>query len=153
MNNKEKIIKATTELVSENPDCLEKITIREISKRANVGIRLINYHFEIKEKLIEICVENIISGIVAKFSEISEQTKVLPPFERLVRLGNITLAYLFEHRTVSKISELSNMNLPCINDNTHSIIVLEISRDKLPDKSEFEGIKCISIIHYLKNQF
>lgn len=118
MNSKEKIIKAATDLISENPNCPEEITIREISKRANVGVGLINYHFETKEKLIEICVQNIINGIVAKFSEISALTKNDPPFERLDRLGNMTLSYLFDHRAVSKISGLSDMNSPSINDNT-----------------------------------
>lgn len=154
MNSRKKIIKAATELISENPDCPEEITIREISKRAGVGVGLINYHFETKEKLIEVCVENIINGIVANFVKISEQTKNDPPFERLERLGNMTLGFLFEHRAVSKISEISDMKSPSVNDNTQRTLeaYIPLVADCRPDWEEekirrktFELIACMQL--------
>ena len=54
MDSKETIMEAAISLIEEKGDCLEEITMREISKRAGVGLGLINYHFENKEKLIEL---------------------------------------------------------------------------------------------------
>lgn len=122
MSNKEAIMEATIALINEKEDRIEEITMREISKRAGVGLGLINYHFENKEKLIEACVERIIHGIVEKFRTIGEQTKGRTPFEKLDYLGNMTLTFLFEHQAVSKISILSDMRFPQEADNTQRTI-------------------------------
>lgn len=122
MNHKEAIIEATISLINEKEDHVEEITMREISRRAGVGLGLINYHFESKEKLIETCVEKIVNGIVEKFCLIGEQTNGGTPFEKLDYLGNMTLTFLFEHQAVSKISMLSDMRLPQKTDNTQRTI-------------------------------
>ena len=119
MHNKEAIIQATIELIEENGEHLEEITVREICKRAGVGLGLVNYHFGNKDKLIELCVERIINGIVENFQHIREKTEGLTPFEKLNYLGNMTLDFLFEHHVVSKISVLTDMQTPKDNDNTN----------------------------------
>lgn len=118
MDHKEAIIQATLELIEEKGEYLDEITVREICKKAGVGLGLVNYHFENKEKLIELCVERIINGIVENFQHIREKTDGLTPFEKLEYLGNMTLDFLFEHDTVSKISILTDMQTPKENDNT-----------------------------------
>ena len=118
MDNKEAIIQATLELIQENGEHLEAITVREICERAGVGLGLVNYHFGNKDKLIELCVERMINGIVEKFQYIREKTEGLTPFEKLEYLGNMTLDFLFEHYAVSKISVLADMQTPKDNDNT-----------------------------------
>lgn len=122
MNHKEAILEATISLINEKEDHIEEITMRQISKRAGVGLGLINYHFENKEKLIEACVERIIHEIVEKFCSIGEQTTGRSPFEKLDYLGNMTLTFLFEHQAVSKISILSDMRFPQEEDNTQRTI-------------------------------
>ncbi len=119
MNNKESIIQATIALIEERGENVDTITVREICKKAEVGLGLINYYFENKDKLIDICVEKIINGIVDKFAEIREQTKGCTPYEKLERLGNMTLTFLFEHYAVAKISIMTDMRTPKENDNTH----------------------------------
>ena len=119
MDNKEAIIQATIKLIEEKGEHLEEVTVREICKRAGVGLGLVNYHFGNKDNLIELCVERIINGIVENFQSIREKTKDLPPFEKLEYLGNMTLDFLFEHYAVSKISVLTDMKNPKPNDNTH----------------------------------
>lgn len=119
MDNKEALIQAATALIEEKGDHLEEITVREICKRAGVGLGLLNYHFENKDKLIELCVERIVNGIVEQFQNIREKTEGLSPFEKLEYLGNMTLTFLFEHSAVSKISILTDMQTPKANDNTH----------------------------------
>lgn len=118
MNGKEAIIEATISLINEKEDHMEEITMREISKRAGVGLGLINYHFENKDKLIEVCVERIVNGIVDQFRNMGERTKGYTPFEKLDYLGNMTLTFLFEHQAMSRISMLSDMRFPKENDNT-----------------------------------
>ena len=119
MDNKEIIIQATIALINEKGEQMNSITVREICKKADVGLGLVNYHFGNKEKLLEICVERIVNGIVEKFRRIQEETEALTPFEKLDYLGNMTFTFLFDHYAVSKISILSDMRMPKENDNTH----------------------------------
>ncbi len=119
MDKKEAIIQATMELLQEKGERLQEITVREICKRANIGLGLLNYHFENKDKLLELCVERMVNGIVDNFQRIRERTEGLAPMEKLVYLGNMTLTFLFEHDTVSRISILTDMRLPKEDDNTH----------------------------------
>ena len=119
MDSKEAIIEATITLINEKGESLNEITIREICKKANVGLGLVNYHFGNKDKLIELCVERMISGIVDHFHSIQEKTDRLAPFEKLDYLGNMTLTFLFDHYAISKISILSDLSSPEKNDNTH----------------------------------
>lgn len=52
MDNKETIIQAAIALIEEKGEDLDTVTVREISKRAGVGLGLVNYHFEIKINLL-----------------------------------------------------------------------------------------------------
>lgn len=119
MDGKEEIVKAATELIEEKGEGMEEITVREICSRAGVGLGLINYYFGSKARLIEVCVERIVNGIVDRFCSIREETKELLPLERLEFLGNMTLSFLFEHSAVSKISVLTDARKPRVGDNTH----------------------------------
>lgn len=118
MDSKEAIIQAAIELIEEAGENLDKITVREICRRAHVGLGLVNYHFGSKDNLIEQCVERMINGVVERFQNIRERTEWLTPFEKLEYLGNMTLDFLFEHYAVSRISVLSDMQTPKDNDNT-----------------------------------
>lgn len=119
MDNKETIIQTTIALIEEKGENLDTITVREISKRAGIGLGLVNYHFGNKEKLIELCVERIINRIVEQFQTIQKKTAGFTPFEKLEYLGSMTFDYLFEHYTVSRISILTDLKNPKPDDNTH----------------------------------
>lgn len=119
MDNREAIMQATIILIKEKGDNLDEITVRQICKKANVGLGLVNYHFGNKDKLIELCVERMVNGIVEQFQNIREKTEQLTPFEKLDYLGNMTLNFLFEHYALSKISIMTDMQTPKENDNTH----------------------------------
>ena len=118
MDAKESIIQAATELIGEKGERMDEITVREICKRAGVGLGLVNYHFGSKERLIEACVERIIGGIVARFEEMKDGTAGMPALDRLVHLSSATLDYLFEHEVVARVSILSDMHTPKPDDNT-----------------------------------
>ena len=119
MDHKEIIIQAAIDLINEKGEQMNEITVREICKKANVGLGLVNYHFGNKDKLIELCVERMVNGIVDNFRFIQENTEGLTPFEKLEHLGNMTLTFLFEHYAVSKTSILTDMSMPKEDDNTH----------------------------------
>lgn len=119
MDNKEAIIQETIKLIEEKGERLDEITVREICKRASVGLGLVNYHFGNKEKLIEQCIERMINGTVKRFQNIREKTDSFTPFEKLEYLSNMTLDFLFEHYAVSKISILTDMQSPKEGDNTY----------------------------------
>lgn len=119
MDQKEKLIQATSSLILEKGERLDEITVREICGRANAGLGLVNYHFGNKDKLIEICVERMVNGIVDQFRSAREQAGEMTPFERLEYWGNMTLTFLFDHYAVSRISILADMNAPKEDDNTH----------------------------------
>ncbi len=118
MDNKEAIMQAAIDLIKEKGDRMDEITVRDICKRAGVGLGLVNYHFESKDNLIELCVERIVNGVVDRFRSIREKTEGLTPFEKLDCLGSMTLTFLFEHYAVAKISILADMKTPKGEDNT-----------------------------------
>lgn len=119
MDSKESLIQAAIALIEENGERLDEITVREICKKADVGLGLLNYHFGSKDKLIELCIERMVNGIVEQFQTIREKTKMLTPFEKLNYLGNMTFNFLFEHYAIAKTSILTDMQTPKANDNTH----------------------------------
>lgn len=119
MDSKEAIIQATTDLIQEKGEQIGEITVREICRKAEVGLGLVNYHFGNKDTLIELCVERMVNGIVESFHDLQENTTGLSPVEKLEYLGNMTLTFLFDHAAVSRISILSDMRAPGENNNTH----------------------------------
>ena len=55
MEHKEAIVQAAIALMEEKENRLDEITVREICKRAGVGLGLVNYHFGSKERLLAAC--------------------------------------------------------------------------------------------------
>lgn len=119
MDNRERIVEATMELIQEKGEQAGNISVREICKRADASLGLVNYYFGSKEKLMEECVERLINGTVARFQGIREETMEASPFEKLRFLGNMTFEFLFTHAAVSRISILTDMQSPKAGDNTH----------------------------------
>ncbi len=64
---KNRIIKVTTELIEKYNGNTKSITARMIAEKADIGLRLINYHFGSKETLINECVQCIIGKVVTEF--------------------------------------------------------------------------------------
>lgn len=115
MEIKDRIINATIDLIKETNGSVDEITIREIAKRAEVGVGLINYHFTSKNNLVDICVQKIISGVIKQSKPDMEQ---LTPIEKLKRSVKIPIDFLIDNPEISKISILSDLNEGQENDNT-----------------------------------
>ncbi|MBS3969913.1 MAG: helix-turn-helix transcriptional regulator [Clostridia bacterium] len=62
-----RIIKAAIEILDEVTD-VDKITVRQVAERANVGTGLINYHFKTKNNLLSLAVGDVMAQMATKFS-------------------------------------------------------------------------------------
>lgn len=113
---REKIIDAAAELINESKGDIEAITIRSISKKADVSVGLINYHFQTKENLINICVEKIIEKVITEFRPITDDC--LSSTEKLKATAKSVADFLMDNQSVSRISILSDFNKPQECDNT-----------------------------------
>lgn len=113
---KEKIIAVTIDLIQGGSGDIEKITTRCIAKQAGVGIGLINYHFQSKDQLIEICVQRIICNVIETFKpDIDSEAN---PIKSLKKVAKLVIDFLIENSSVSRISILGDMNNPRSIDNT-----------------------------------
>jgi len=112
---KEKIIEATISLIVESNGDVTNINTRAIADKAHVGIGLINYHFQTKENLIEICVAQMIGEVIAAFDPLtSEQT----PTAQLKYVSKLVFDFLIDNPAVSRLSILSDYKNPNKTDNT-----------------------------------
>lgn len=116
---KEHIIAVTTELINQSNGNIAEITTRLIADQAGIGIGLINYHFQSKENLIEICVERIINKVILAFAPpTQEQSLVL----RLKHSAKLVFEFFVENPAVTRISILSDYKNPKQDDNTRRTI-------------------------------
>lgn len=113
---KNKIINVTKELIKKGDGDINKITIRTIAEKADIGVGLINYHFKNKDNLIEICVQQMIGDVVDSFRPDIDSTA--DPVERLTSTVKQVMNFLFSNEAISRISILSDMRNPTDNDNS-----------------------------------
>lgn len=113
---KERIIEAATALIQEKNGEAEAITTRAIAERAGVGVGLINYHFQTKEKLIAICVERIIGQVILHITPTDAGSS--SGKERIAGIADEVLKFLLENPAISRISILGDFSNPSLDDNT-----------------------------------
>ncbi|MCH5201391.1 MAG: TetR/AcrR family transcriptional regulator [Oscillospiraceae bacterium] len=106
---KERIIKATTELIEESGGKTESITSRKIAERADVALGLINYHFSNKDNLISICTKRMLSGIIMCFLPDEDGIEVHTNKEQVAQRAKKVLDYIFRYPSVSSISTLEDL--------------------------------------------
>ena len=107
INVKEHIISVTTELIQQSNGNITDITTRDIASKANVGVGLINYHFQSKDNLITICVQRIIREVVQSFSPEGKEYK--SDKDRLTDWATRVFDFLFENPAISRLSILGDM--------------------------------------------
>ena len=118
---KEKIIEQTIALIKENNGDTDKVTIRKIAERSKLSIGLMNHYFESKEKLLEVCVQTIISGVVTSFKpELCESSG---PSEVLKCVAKQVMDFLMENPQISRISILGDLTSPKETDNTMGTVM------------------------------
>jgi len=113
---KKAIVDATIELIQEIGGNIEELTIRAIAEKSNVGVGLINYHFQTKNNLIEVSVQQIIGNVISNFNPDINQG--LSSLEQLKRVVKLVADFLAEHPSVSRVSILGDHKTPKTFDNT-----------------------------------
>lgn len=114
-NVKELIINVTTELINQSNGNINGITTRLIADKARVSVGLINYHFQTKENLIEICVQRIIGNLFVKYNLQTENNDCIDLLKQIVKT---VFDYFLKFPAISKISILGDLQNPNILDNT-----------------------------------
>jgi AcrR family transcriptional regulator len=117
---KEKILNSTIELLGEC-ETVEKVTVRDVALRAGVGVGLINYHFQTKENLVNLCVQRIIGDVIKRFDQLSQSLN-MEPIEKLRFLAKRNCSFLVQNKGISRISILSDIENGNFTDNTSQTI-------------------------------
>lgn len=150
MEIKEKLISITTTLIKETNGSLDKITIREIAKRAGVGVGLINYHFQNKKNLIDICVQQIVSGVIAKSKP---NMADLTAMEKLKCSVKIPIDFLMDNPEISKISIFGDLYQGQKDDNTFQTLARYYYHANNLEKDKDTFFKTAFLIHGLQGIF
>lgn len=134
---REKIITTTIELIKIYGET-DMITIREIASKTGVGVGLINYHFQTKDNLINLCIMEIIGQSISQLLT-SEQSMEMKAIDKLVELSKGIATFMAVNPGISRISITNDLVSPNLNDNIAQLIgllmpiVKEIYGDKKDD--------------------
>lgn len=134
---KKAIVDATIELIQESGGNIEELTVRTIAERSNVGIGLINYHFQTKENLIEVSVQQIIGEVISKFKP--DMNGNLNRIEQLKNVVKSVADFLADNPSVARISILGDFKTPKTFDNTMQTVKgfgLSLKDVNFPDKDK-----------------
>lgn len=95
LDAKSRIMKAAMEILDDEPE-ISRITVRRIAEKAEVGIGLINYHFQSKEKLLYEAVNVTMAQMAEEFRS-SGKANEMEPLEflkyMLIKLSDFALKY------------------------------------------------------------
>lgn len=136
---KERIIKATTELIEESDGNTDSITARKIAERSGVALGLINYHFGNKDNLIATCIQRVLNGIIMCFIPEDEGVEVPSDRERVADRTKKVLDFMFKYPIVYNISVLSDFSSYKLKSNSVSTqkgISLAIDRKSMDEDTK-----------------
>jgi AcrR family transcriptional regulator len=144
---KEKIFQAAFELVK-SEESTENITSRQIAKKADVNLALINYYFQSKENLLSQVVEMKMADIIKQiFRQDKEHTD---PVKKLKNLLAATADYSFKHNQIFKIAVNRELKEGCRNS---CELVMPFLRDIFKTKNESElriiALQLMLPFHYI----
>lgn len=149
---KEKLIEVTMKLMEESKGDVSQITTRGICEQANVGIGLINYHFQSKDNLIAICVQRFISKSIDNFQPNLKPN--LSPCEKMKKSVSQINDFLVNNASVSKISILQDHINPATNDNTiRSLQGIKHSVEELKAEENEKNLLVFALVSFVQNMF
>lgn len=112
---RDKIIGTTIELIKKYGDT-DLITVREIATEAGVGIGLVNYHFQTKDNLINICIMELIGQSIFQLQSVPQDEKV-KPIEMFIGLCKGIANFMAQNPGLSMISVKKDLTAPNPGDN------------------------------------
>jgi len=143
------IIGAATELIMHSNGDINEITTRMIAEKAGVAVGMINYHFQTKENLVEVCVQKIINGVTDNFRP--QLKPDMPSGQRVITVVKMVADFLMEHQAISRISILADYRQPAPDDNTMKTVkgfsaVLAKGGGELGRKQQFAVFALTSLL-------
>lgn len=135
---KEAIIEITINLIAKYGDT-SLITVREIANLAGVGFGLINYHFQTKDNLINICIMKLIGDTVNQLQSFSSASDTNPR-EKLFEISRGIMEFMVVNSGLAKISITNDFCGPNENDNTAQLtrmllpLVNEVANREVPEE-------------------
>lgn len=117
---RDKIIEVTIGLIKKYGDT-DKITMRGIASEAGVGLATINYHFQTKDNLINLCILKIIRLSIEQLESFSQNAEI-KAIDKLKVLGKGIAAFMIINPGISRISITSDLVSPKNDDNTTQVI-------------------------------
>ncbi|PXV95621.1 TetR family transcriptional regulator [Lachnotalea glycerini] len=145
MNRNEKdvrqcMIKATIELLNEIPD-IEKITVRQIAKRAKVGVGSINYHFNSKDNLLSIAVRDVLAEMAINLSKPTANLNLNPRDRLKTMLKELCNAAV----TNEKLTQFM-VTHDILSGNMHALLyIIPILKEIFKDKKEEIELRVIAL--------
>ena len=121
-DTKQAILQATIRLLEAPDSRLMDTPVRDICKAAGTSVSQINYHFQTKENLIAQCVQAMIGDVIHNFRAVSSAVIRPTAQEKLKRVLEINLDFLFKNENISRISILTDHQNPGDDDNTAQTI-------------------------------
>ena len=151
---KEAIIDEAINILEEKGDDPQKLTVRELAGRLNIGIGLVNYHFGSKEVLINRCVQKMIMGIVEEFHKVRQSLAFMKPKEKLNYLCLMTFDYLYTKPNVSRVALIYDLGNTSKDDTTSELIdaYIPIIMDCKPSYDEHKAYLTASRVIYIIEQ-
>ena len=136
---KERIIEAATALIKQHGSA-ESVTMRDIAAGAGVGVGLIYYHFQTKDRLLELCIQRIISRVIDGFGPMYKALDGTPPLEKLKTLLKSTASFLAAQPGLSRTSIVTDLVSPTAGDNTTQTIsvYMPVVREACPGAPDNE---------------
>lgn len=98
---RERILKATTDLLNERRDP-ERINVREIAEKAAVSLGSINYHFQSKDNLVFEAVSQMVNLAAVQYTDTSIENEAAP-MDRLRHLVTETSRVLFHFPQLGRV--------------------------------------------------
>ncbi len=160
MEPREKIIQHTLELLSKKG--YEATSVRDIAAAADVNVAMINYYFGGKEKLFEEVIQDRLSYIREKFTDISRD-KTLASIEKIEKIIDLLIERKFSNSMLHHLlhNELALKRRPRLKEKISDFLMLNVMpvKEVIKEgirKGEFRKVDIelmvttvIGTIHYL----
>jgi len=144
---RERMIAVTIELIKRYGDT-RMITVREIASEAGVDVGMINYHFQTKDNLINICIMELIGQSVFQLQSFSQNAE-MKPIDKIKELSKGIASFMALNPGLSKISITNDLLSPERNDNVAQLtkMLMPITKEIYSDqKSESELLILLHIL-------
>ncbi len=102
LDARSRIMKAAMDILDEEPEA-GRITVRRIAEKAGVGIGLINYHFQSKEKLLFEAVNATMAQLAEGFQSV-DKNNGMEPVDFLKYMLKKLSDFALKYRNMTRIS-------------------------------------------------